>query len=160
MSSGTWVPVMLVRILRPRDGVAQSRYAAPFSVACAGIASGTNRWRRTRLREQEMNAAGDAAETVTVPVACSLSSGDVRTRLLEWDELLRGVSARQSVEGGLRLVFGSSASLTAIADLAIREHACCPFLHFTLGLDAEAPILEVRAPAEAQDVIREVLGGS
>jgi hypothetical protein len=112
------------------------------------------------LRKHDISTAGDVAETVSVPVACSLTSDDVRARLLEWDELLRGVTARQPVQGGLRLVFGSSSTLTAIADLATREHACCPFLHFTLGLDTEAPILEVRAPAAMQDVIRQVFASS
>jgi hypothetical protein len=45
-----------------------------------------------------------------------------------------------------------------IGDLAAREHACCPFLAFTLDLDAERPVLEVRAAAEAQPIIDELLG--
>jgi hypothetical protein len=49
-------------------------------------------------------------------------------------------------------------SQTVIGDLAAREHACCPFLAFTLDLDAERPVLEVRAAAEAQPIIDELLG--
>ncbi len=103
-----------------------------------------------------MNPEGDVAQPVSTPIACSLSSGEVRTRLREWADVLRDVQERQAIEGGIRLVFSGAASLALIADLAIREHVCCPLLRFTVGRDDEAPVLEVRSGAEPQDLIRQV----
>jgi hypothetical protein len=41
-----------------------------------------------------------------LPVACSLSSTDARTRQAEWDELLsRAALRRTAVAGGLRVEF-------------------------------------------------------
>lgn len=107
-----------------------------------------------------MTNARDAADSANVPIACSLAATELETRLSEWRELLRLVSDRQPIEGGLRLVFLRSAQADAIADLTVREHACCPFLDFTVDLDAEAPAVDVRGPAAAQPIIREVFGGA
>ena len=107
-----------------------------------------------------MSDAGDVAEPASVAIACSLSTGELRTRLEEWQELLRQVTERQSIEGGLRLTLSRSAARAAIADLAIREHACCPFLDFTVDSDTEAPVLEVRGPPAAEGIIRELLVGA
>lgn len=107
----------------------------------------------------EISHAGDAAEPVGVPIACSLSRGELVTRLRQWQELLSDVIERRPIEGGVSLIFSNAASRTAIADLADQEHACCPFLDFTVS-GAQAAILEVRAPAAAQDIIRELFGSS
>lgn len=107
-----------------------------------------------------MTHAADTHESTGVPIACSLSSGEVETRLQEWRELLSGVSERRHIEGGIRLTFARSAVGAAIADLAAREHACCPFLTFTLGLDDDAPTLEVRADAAAQEIVNALFGGT
>jgi hypothetical protein len=107
-----------------------------------------------------MTNAGDAADSPRVLIACSLGAAELQTRLSQWQELLRRVSDRQPIEGGLRLVFLRSAPGDAIADLTVREHACCPFLDFTVDLEAEEPVVDVRGPAAAQPIIREVFGGA
>jgi|GEM_PF-648108 len=101
----------------------------------------------------------DAAEPLGIPIVCSLTAADVQTRVAEWQDLGRRVRARQPIAGGLRLIFESTTPPTVIADLAAREHACCPFLDFTLTADDEVPVLVVRAPAAAQAVIDLLVGG-
>ncbi len=107
-----------------------------------------------------MPDAGGAAEPASVAIACSLSTKEAGIRLDEWHELLRQVTKRQSIEGGIRLTFSRSAARPAIGDLAIREHACCPFIDFTVDPNSEAPVLEVRAPPAAHGIIDELCGGS
>jgi MerR family transcriptional regulator, copper efflux regulator len=109
--------------------------------------------------ERSVNDTGDSAGAAGIPIACSLSPAGLQTQLGEWRELLTAVAERQFIKGGLRLTFDSSASRAVILDLAAREHACCPFLDFDLDLDAERPVLEVRAPDEAQPIIEELFGG-
>lgn len=105
-----------------------------------------------------MSEAEPSARAAGVPIACSLPADALHTQLREWSDLLTAVAERQVIDGGLRLTFDSSASRALIGDLAAREHACCPFLDFTLDLDAERPVLEVRTAAEAQPIIHELFG--
>ena len=81
-------------------------------------------------------------------------------RLAEWQEVLREVRERRSIDGGVRLVFEPSTPAATVADLAAREHACCPFLDFKMPVADDAPILEIRARADAQTIIDELFGGS
>ena len=102
----------------------------------------------------------DLAEPPEIPIACSLAADEVQIRVAEWQEVLKKVRERRPIDGGVRLVFEPSTPAAAVADLAAREHACCPFLNFTMPVSAEAPTLEVRGRAAAQTIIDELFGGS
>ena len=92
------------------------------------------------------------------PVACTLGPGEMPGRLEEWDALLAGVTAREAVEGGLPLAFGPGADGAELARLATAEQACCPFFSFAVVVDDRGLALEVRAPADAADVVAAVFG--
>ena len=40
------------------------------------------------------------------------------------------------------------------------EQRCCAFLRFSLSVDADGTVLEVRAPALAADIITELFGST
>jgi DNA-binding transcriptional MerR regulator len=105
-------------------------------------------------------ACDDTCGCGTTPaVACSLSGADQRTRLADWEAVLAGVTARDAVDGGLALRFAPAPGLAArLAELAADEQACCPFFSFRLLLDGDGPVLEVRAPADAGDVVAALFG--
>jgi hypothetical protein len=102
----------------------------------------------------------NAAEPAAIPIVCSLTAVDVQTRVDEWHVLAGRIRERQPIDGGLRLIFESTTPHSVIADLAAREHACCPFLDFTVTADDEVPVLEVRALAAAQAIIDVLVGGA
>ncbi len=86
-----------------------------------------------------------------VPVACSLEPGDVAGRLAEWRAVLDG-ALRADLPGGVRVTV-PAARAGAIAALAAAEQRCCPFFGFLLQLDGDVVHLNVRAPADADDVL-------
>jgi DNA-binding transcriptional MerR regulator len=90
------------------------------------------------------------------PVACSLDADGIQERARAWRELVAG-AAREQVHGGLRLTLPVE-RVGAGAELAVAEQECCPFLDFRLLLDGPVVHLEVRAPAEAADLIAELFG--
>lgn len=93
-----------------------------------------------------------------VPIACSLGTADVGQRVDDWSEVLRGVVRREPMAGGVRLVFDGVGRLTAVSELAAAEHECCPFFSFTVTVDGRGLGLEVRAPADGQDILTAVFG--
>ena len=54
----------------------------------------------------------------------------------------------------MRLVFPAGESLAALDELANAEHAWCLFLRFAIKLDSRDVGLEVRAPADAIEIVR------
>jgi hypothetical protein len=85
-------------------------------------------------------------------IACTLDAGDVKGRLDEWRSLAERATDRQSIEGGLRLTF-DEIDVRALADLAIREHECCSFLSFTVGIGAKGTTLDILGPAAVRPLI-------
>jgi len=84
-----------------------------------------------------------------IPIACSLSAGDLADRKGAWRTLLDTLLvAQERVPGGLRLVVrpGAGPQLKALVDL---ERDCCPWI--TFAVDAES------ATMTAQDEGEEVL---
>lgn len=104
-----------------------------------------------------VTAAGPAV--LEVPVACTLGAADQPGRLAAWTDLLAGVQHRESIDGGLRLVFGPDPEFAArLADLAMREQQCCSFFTFTLRLTGQAVELDVTAPPDAAEVVADLFG--
>lgn len=98
-------------------------------------------------------------------IACTLDARRMGTRVEEWSALLdtkedmhSGVVARTAIEGGVRLQFGPDADVTEVARLAAAEQECCRFFSFALLIDAHGVALDVRAPAEAIDIVTALFG--
>jgi MerR family transcriptional regulator, copper efflux regulator len=100
------------------------------------------------------------------PIACTLTGGDMATRLDEWtallagnEDMLGGVTARRALDdGGLRLEFGPGADVTEIARLAAAEQECCRFFRFALVIDDRGIALEVHAPPDGEPVLAALFG--
>ena len=101
------------------------------------------------------SASGDEAA-----IACTLANAeDVRQRVEDWQRSLAAVTAREAVEGGLRLVFPSGEDTAVeLSRLVAAELACCAWVDFTLRLTAAATVLEVRAPTAGQAVLASLFG--
>jgi len=92
------------------------------------------------------------------PIACTLGAGDMDQRLRDWQDLLALVTDRTTLDGGIRLAFAGTAPLDRIAALAAAEQGCCGFFRFALTVDHRGIGLEVRAPADAQDIVAGLFG--
>lgn len=92
-------------------------------------------------------------------IACTLPAGEVTGRLADWQEVLGFVRAREpTADGGLRLVLAADAPLDELARLARAEQGCCSFFAFAITVDERGLALEVRAPADAADLVAAVFG--
>lgn len=79
-------------------------------------------------------------------VACTLGTGDFRTRVAALHDLAAR-SLRRSRRDGLVLDLTYDAvSLSEVEDLVAKEKECCAFLHFRLRRDAEGVHLTITAP--------------
>jgi MerR family transcriptional regulator, copper efflux regulator len=95
------------------------------------------------------------------PIACSLSPAAVAERVGRWQQLLAHATDRRAVDGGLAIHFPPGAKLTGrVVKLAAAEEACCPFYEFTIRLTPAGVVLEVRAPAEASELVTAVFGSA
>ncbi len=83
------------------------------------------------------------------PIACTLQVDAMPARIEDWAGMLRFVTGRSSVDGGLRLELDPCVPLGDLARLARAEQDCCQFFSFALTLDARGVGLEVRAPDDA-----------
>lgn len=103
---------------------------------------------------------GPATATATTPalapapVACSLSGDSVAERKAQWRSALDGAT-RSQVSGGLRLTVPAE-RFPVLCALAAAEQQCCLFFDFRFHLDRGDLHVEVRAPAEAGDLLADV----
>jgi MerR family copper efflux transcriptional regulator len=101
--------------------------------------------------------AGQAHDQMwrSAPVACSLDGPAMTGRIRQWHELISDAD-REPIPHGIRLTM--PAGLAAqVAALAAAEQECCPFFDFRIHLAGGWLHLEVRAPAEAQAMLAELL---
>ena len=90
-----------------------------------------------------------------IPIACTLETNDLRTRVDEWAEMLARAASREMTDTGARVAFARDAALAAeLADLMAREVDCCSFFTFTLTVSHDEIVLGVSAPEEAKDLVR------
>ena len=108
---------------------------------------------------------GSGATADDPPIACTLDASMMGSRTDEWatllggkDDLLAAVAKRLPIEGGVRLEFGPHADVAEIARLAAAEQDCCRFFGFAVSIDGRGVALEVRAPAEAADMLTALFG--
>ena len=93
----------------------------------------------------------------STPIACGLGGQDQRRQVAAWTRILDHATARQTTSHGVRMTFRADAGIAAqLADLMVREHACCPFFSFRLEADGGAVSLSVAAPTEARDLLTEI----
>ena len=70
----------------------------------------------------------------------------------------RRTTRRTAIDGGLRIEFGPDVDLGDLGRLIGAEQHCCAFFQFTLTVDADGIVLEVRAPELAADMITDLFG--
>ena len=93
------------------------------------------------------------------PIACSLSADEVPGRLAAWQAVVAQAAGREPVDGGVRLRFEPADGLAArLAALAEAEQRCCTFFSFSVAVSASGVALEVRAPADAGDLVTALVG--
>jgi hypothetical protein len=80
-------------------------------------------------------------------------------RVEDWHALLGFVTRRRRLpDGGVRLELSPDAPLGELTGLMVAEQGCCSFFAFRLTVDERGAALEVRAPAEAEDLVTAVFG--
>jgi hypothetical protein len=92
---------------------------------------------------------------VEMPVVCNLDESGARTQIDEWRELLQSTVATIERKSPTRLAFrlNDNSRLTALVDLAQRELTCCPFLEFSVQIDADRVALQIASPEEAATIL-------
>ena len=81
-------------------------------------------------------------------------------RLAEWAGALRSATRRTEVEDGLRIELASDVDLGDLGRLIGAEQHCCAFLRFSLTVDADGIVLEVRAPELAGGIVTDLFGSA
>jgi hypothetical protein len=93
------------------------------------------------------------AADMAAKVVCTLDGGDVEGRLAEWRAVAAQATDRRRIDGGLRLTFDDEIDARALTDLAIREHECCAFLSFGVGIGSGGTTLDITGPAPVLGLI-------
>ena len=93
-------------------------------------------------------------------IACTLEGGltAMTDRINEWRALLAHAVGRSSDGDVLRVELSADVPLAEVARLIAAEQACCTFFAFAITVDERGIALEVRAPAEAAEVVAAVFG--
>ena len=100
----------------------------------------------------------DAEPTPAPAIACTLSSTQMDGRVAEWRALLAHVTRRLPMESGLRAEFAASVPTQQPIGLVAAEQDCCQFFDFAITIDGRGIALEVRAPADAQQIVVSLFG--
>ena len=108
---------------------------------------------------------GDAPLLTVVPlsgsdpaITCTLDHRAMADRIGDWQAALDGVERREGVDGGIRLIFAPGADLGEIVRLARDEWTCCSFFAFAVTVDGRGTALEIRAPADAGELVTSIFG--
>lgn len=91
----------------------------------------------------------------TIPIACTLTADQTGDRVAQWRDATAG-AVHHPINDGLRLTLPAERAAT-LAALAAAEQQCCPFFDFRLHLDGANVHLEVRAPAEAFEMLNHLI---
>ena len=92
------------------------------------------------------------------PIACTLPADAMPGRIGDWAGSLGFVTARSSVDGGVRLELDPAVPIGDLARWPHEEQECCRFFSFALTLDARGVGLEVRAPDDALPIVHALFG--
>jgi DNA-binding transcriptional MerR regulator len=111
------------------------------------------------VRPQSISLGSKDASIATVPaIACTLGPESMGGRLAEWRVLLAHVTRRESIDSGVRAVFGAATPLDELMRLTAAEHDCCQFFDFAITVDTRGIALEVRAPTDALPIVHSLFG--
>ena len=99
-------------------------------------------------------AVGDPA------IACTLSAGSMKGRIVDWQSLLAHVERREPIDGGVRSVFASSVPIDELMRLVAVEQDCCQFFRFAITVDTRGVALEVRSPDDARSIVESMFGSA
>lgn len=91
-------------------------------------------------------------------IACALTADQVPDRIADWQHLLDHVTSRDAIDGGIRLTLAGDSPLDELVRLAVAEQGCCAFFSFAITIDHRGTALEVRAPADAGELVTAVFG--
>ena len=89
---------------------------------------------------------------------CTLPIEQVPGQLAEWGDLAGAVISRQKLPDGVELVLPARFS-AAVADLAAREAACCPFLELEVIGDGDKVRFRITSGTPDADQLIETLTG-
>ncbi len=110
-------------------------------------------WLRTH---RTAPATAAYADTVKIPIACSLTDSAATSQIGEWQAVLAATTVAHQrlspTELSLELR-DDLAQLEEIVRLAQREKACCPFFDFALRIEADAISLTISVPADAASLL-------
>lgn len=110
------------------------------------------------LRPQSVSLVSKQASVEPREIACTLGPESMSGRLDEWRALLDHVTRRESIDSGVRAVFGAATPLDELMRLTAAEQHCCQFFAFAITVDARGIALEVRAPADALSIVHSLFG--
>jgi DNA-binding transcriptional MerR regulator len=91
------------------------------------------------------------------PIACTLDPAAMLERVTEWQTLAAKVVERTDAPDGVQLRFTPDVSAAEVAELATKEHGCCSFLDFSVGITNGETTLTIAAPSEARETIDTLL---
>jgi hypothetical protein len=108
-----------------------------------------------------IDSASPRIQRVMHPIACSLSGRELADQR---ETLLLGLAdhavERTALPSGMRLRFPATAERMRQIDAVVRrEHECCPFLEFRVGLalGGSSLTLDVTGPEGTADLLAELL---
>lgn len=100
-----------------------------------------------------------AVEPSELPVACSLSTDDLRRRGDDLRALFAHAVAASEYPDGYGFAFPSEESeARALLDFVVFERACCPFFTFALTFPSphDVILLQIRGNAEAKTIVTDL----
>ena len=101
-----------------------------------------------------------ATVPIEIPIACTLEPGAMPDRLAEWASVLDHATRRTAIDGGLRIELGPDVDLGDLGRLIGAEQHCCAFFRFSLTVDADGIVIEVRAPELAAGMVTDLFGSA
>lgn len=92
------------------------------------------------------------------PLACSLSAGELESRLAEIEGIGADSLLSHRQEGAAHVLRfrGDSGTRQRLEAVLAAERQCCPFLELNLAHEGEHLVLSIAAPAEAAPVAAEL----
>ncbi len=102
----------------------------------------------------------DTVDQDPVPIACTLSGENLRSRESVWRELMEhALLDRGAIPDGVRLRFDAAhGTVHRLVDLVDAERACCGWASWTLIATEEATTVEVTGEGQRAEVARQMFG--
>ena len=92
------------------------------------------------------------------PIACTLATDQIDSRIADWNELLAHATDREAIDSGVRLSLDPTTSVAELVRLTTAEHECCGYFHFAITVDGRGLALEATAPDDALPLVHALFG--